>query len=122
MSRQAAGFESETPPRRRHQSVMRTLVDHWPEYAIEGVCLGLFMISAAGFATMLQHPSSPLSSWHIPAPVQRLPMGIAMGLTLMAIVYSTDRHRQSSDIDPFIHARDLASRLTDAAKLARRIR
>ena len=29
---------------------------HWPEWAIEGVLLGCFMIAACGFATVLEHP------------------------------------------------------------------
>jgi hypothetical protein len=33
---------------------------HWPEYMIEGVCLGMFMISACSFAALLEHPASPV--------------------------------------------------------------
>jgi len=33
---------------------------HWPEYLIEGTCLGLFMISAFTFGTILEHPASPI--------------------------------------------------------------
>jgi len=33
---------------------------HWPEYLIEGACLGLFMISAFTFGTILEHPASPI--------------------------------------------------------------
>jgi len=46
--------------------VIGALKNHWPEYLIEATCLGLFMISAFGFATILEHPASPLqkSSLH----------------------------------------------------------
>jgi len=67
---------------------MRRLLDHWPEYASEALCLALFMVSAAGVTTILRHPLSPLSTWSASPFVQRIPMGIAMGLTLAAIVYS----------------------------------
>jgi hypothetical protein len=37
---------------------MDALKNHWPEYLIEGVCLGLFIISAFTFGTILEHPAS----------------------------------------------------------------
>jgi aquaporin Z len=79
---------------------MRTLSPHWPEYAIEAVSLGLFMVSAAGFATLLQHPGSPISVWHASPLIQRIPMGIAMGLTLVAIVYSRLGARSGAHMNP----------------------
>ena len=33
---------------------------HWPEYLMEAAGLGLFMISAGTFGTLLFHPGSPL--------------------------------------------------------------
>ena len=33
---------------------------HWPEYLIEAVLLGLFMVSACTFGTVLEHPLSPV--------------------------------------------------------------
>ena len=33
---------------------------HWPEHMIEGICLGLFMISACAFSALLEHPASPV--------------------------------------------------------------
>jgi len=73
---------------------------HWQEYTIDGLCLGLFMASATVFATLLQHPSSPFSSWH-PAPlVRRIPMGAAMGLTAAAIIYSPLGRRSGAHMNP----------------------
>jgi aquaporin Z len=79
---------------------MRTLSQHWPEYATEAVSLGLFMVSAAGFATLLQHPASPISAWHPWSVIQRIPMGIAMGLTLVAIIYSRLGARSGAHMNP----------------------
>jgi aquaporin Z len=79
---------------------MRTPTHHWPEYAIEAASLGLFMVSAAGFATLLQHPASPMSAWHASPVIQRLPMGIAMGLTLVAIIYSRLGARSGAHMNP----------------------
>ena len=79
---------------------MRTLSLHWPEYVIEAVCLGLFMVSAAGFATLLQHPLSPFSLSNASPLVQRIPMGLAMGLTAAAIIYSPLGRRSGAHMNP----------------------
>jgi aquaporin Z len=103
MSRPSRGFTRAAKPQRRGQhrsSNVRTLSQHWPEYLIEAVCLGLFMVSAAGFATMLQHPLSPFSAWHASPLVQRVPMGIAMGLTAAAIIYSPLGARSGAHMNP----------------------
>jgi aquaporin Z len=81
---------------------MRIVLEHWPEYAAEALCLALFMCSAATFATLLQHPASPLAfpggiGW-----VARLPMGVAMGLTLMVIVYSPLGGRSGAHMNPAV--------------------
>lgn len=81
---------------------MRLLPEHWREYITETACLGLFMVSAAGFATLLQHPSSPLSGWSASPMVQRIPMGIAMGLTAMAIIYSPLGMRSGAHMNPAV--------------------
>src|SRR5512132_788828 len=75
---------------------------HWPEYSIEAACLGVFMVSAAGFATLLQHPLSPLAGWTASPLVQRIPMGVAMGLTLIAIVYSPAGGRSGAHMNPVV--------------------
>jgi aquaporin Z len=79
---------------------MRTLSQHWPEYLIEAICLSLFMVSAAGFASLLQHPASPLSVWHASPLVQRVPMGVAMGLTAAALIYSPVGRRSGAHMNP----------------------
>jgi aquaporin Z len=81
---------------------MRTIVRHWPEYAIEGTCLGLFMVSAAGFASLFNHPASPLAGWHHSPIVGRLTMGVAMGVTLVAIVYSRLGARSGAHMNPVV--------------------
>ncbi|MES1254544.1 MAG: aquaporin [Acidobacteriota bacterium] len=79
---------------------MRSLRAHWSEYAIEAICLALFMVAAAGFATLLQHPRSPFSAcWPSPL-VHRLPMGLAMGLTATALIYSPLGRRSGAHMNP----------------------
>jgi aquaporin Z len=84
---------------------MDTRTTHWREYATEAACLGLFMASAASFATLLRHPLSPLSSivgsaaWPF---VGRMPMGVAMGLTAAAIIYSPLGQRSGAHMNPAV--------------------
>ena len=80
----------------------RTFRQHFPEYVMEAVCLGIFMVSAAGFATLLQHPLSPLAGWSASPLVRRIPMGIAMGVTLIAIIYSPLGARSGAHMNPAV--------------------
>jgi aquaporin Z len=81
---------------------MRTCFDHWPEYLAEAGCLGRFMVSAAGFATLLQHPASPFALAHSASWTTRIPMGVAMGLTLVSIVYSPLGGRSGAHMNPAV--------------------
>jgi aquaporin Z len=76
--------------------------DHWPEYLTEGACLALFMTSAAAFATLLQHPASPLTALVGGSYTRRIPMGLAMGLTLAIIVYSPLGRRSGAHMNPAV--------------------
>jgi aquaporin Z len=81
---------------------MKRLARHWPEYAIEGTCLALFMISAASVATLLQHPTSPIAGWNDRPLLQRVPMGLAMGLTNAALIYSPLGARSGAHMNPAV--------------------
>jgi aquaporin Z len=76
------------------------LKHHWPEYLMEATCLGLFMVSAFTFGTILEHPASPVHQV-IPNPLlRRLLMGIAMGLTAISIIYSPWGKQSGAHINP----------------------
>jgi len=75
---------------------------HWREYAIEAALLGTFMISAAAFATLLQYPGSPLFVGPGAAPIERIPMGVAMGLTAIALIYSPWGVRSGAHMNPAV--------------------
>ena len=67
---------------------------------MEGACLGLFMVSAFAFGTVLEHPSSPLHQ-AIPNPLlRRFLMGLAMGTTAIAIIYSPWGKQSGAHINP----------------------
>ena len=73
---------------------------HWPEYLMEAACLGLFMISAFAFGTILEHPASPVHQ-AIPNPLlRRFLMGLAMGSTAIGIIYSPWGKQSGGHINP----------------------
>jgi len=75
---------------------------HWPEYLIEAALLAAFMLSAVGCAVLLEHPSSTLHA-AIPSPLaRRLVMGVAMGLTAMALIYSPWGARSGAHFNPAV--------------------
>jgi aquaporin Z len=75
---------------------------HWPEYLIEAAGLGLFMVSACLFGTLLEHPGSPVRQALPDATLRRLLMGIAMGLTAAGIIYSPWGQRSGAHINPAV--------------------
>jgi aquaporin Z len=79
-----------------------TLKCHYPEYLMEAAGLGLFMISAASFGTLLEHPASPIHQ-AIPNPdLRRLLMGLAMGLTAVALIYSPWGKQSGAHLNPAV--------------------
>jgi aquaporin Z len=81
---------------------VKILAEHWPEYLFESLCLALFMISAAAFTTLLRHPASPVASLVTIEVVRRGAMGLAMGLTAAAIIYSPLGRRSGAHMNPAI--------------------
>src|SRR5215510_3000601 len=82
--------------------MMRTLQQHWPEYLIEGVLLGLFMVSASVFAVLLDHPASAVHQAISNSDVRRALGGVAMGLTAIALFYSPWGQRSGAHINPAV--------------------
>ena len=80
----------------------RTSALHWPEYLIEAAALGAFMVSAAVWATVLYHPASPLAAAISDALVRRAFMGLAMGATAVAIIYSPWGQRSGAHMNPAV--------------------
>lgn len=64
--------------------------------------LGIFMISAGSFGTLLFYPDSPILRW-MPDPSARFfVMGLAMGLTAVGIVYSPWGRQSGAHINPAV--------------------
>jgi aquaporin Z len=80
--------------------MMDVLKRHWPEYVIEAACLALFMVAAFVFGTILEHPAS-LVHQAIPHPLfRRFLMGLTMGGTAIAIIYSPWGKQSGAHINP----------------------
>ena len=79
---------------------MTTSERHWHEYAMEGALLGLFMIAACGFATLLEHPASPMHQALPDGNVRRVVMGLAMGLTAIGLIYSPWGQQSGAHMNP----------------------
>jgi aquaporin Z len=86
--------------RRTKGAMMDALKRHWPEYVIEAACLALFMVAAFVFGTILEHPAS-LVHQAIPHPLfRRFLMGLTMGGTAIAIIYSPWGKQSGAHINP----------------------
>ena len=82
--------------------MLRALKEHWPEYVCEAAELGLFMISAGLFTILLFHPGSPAVAF-IPDPfMRRMCVGIAMGGTAIALVFSPLGKRSGAHFNPAV--------------------
>lgn len=80
----------------------KALRRHWPEYLMEAAGLGLFMISACIATAFVEHPASPVRL-EIPHPLlRRAVIGVAMGLTAIALIYSPLGQRSGAHFNPSV--------------------
>jgi aquaporin Z len=73
---------------------------HWPEYLMEAGEMSLFMFSTCSFATLLQHPASPVRHLVISGIVRRALMGLAIGATIIALIMSLWGKQSGGHINP----------------------
>jgi len=78
------------------------VLQHWPEYLIEAIGLGVFMLSACVFVSVLEHPNSPVRQLVTEPFLRRIPMGFAMGLTAVALIYSPWGQRSGAHFNPSV--------------------
>jgi aquaporin Z len=82
--------------------MLRAFRNHWPEYLIEAALLGMFMISACAFTILLEHPASPVVV-ALPYPfARRALIGLAMGLTAIALIFSPMGKRSGAHMNPAV--------------------
>ena len=95
-------FDAPAKKIRWTDQVFNALKNHWPEYLMEGAELGLFMISACVFTVVLFHPVSPIAQGIHNEILRRLLMGIAMGSTAIAIIFSPLGKRSGAHFNPAV--------------------
>lgn len=84
-------------------SMITALRQHWPEYLMEAAGLGLFMISAGLFGTLLEYPESPVYQALADDPLaRRALMGVAMGLTAIGLIYSPWGRQSGAHLNPAV--------------------
>jgi len=84
----------------KDEPLLDTLRRHWPEYLMEAAALGCFMISASVFASLLEYPGSPVRQALGDPVLRRVLMGLAMGLTAVAIIYSPWGKQSGAHMNP----------------------
>jgi aquaporin Z len=75
---------------------------HWPEYLMEACGLGLFMVSAGIFGTLLEYAGSPLRQSIESDLLRRGLMGLAMGATAVALIYSPWGKQSGAHYNPAV--------------------
>lgn len=81
---------------------LNSLFIHWPEYLMEAVGLGLFMFFVCAFAVLLQHPNSPVRHALVSAFVRRAFMGLAVGVTIVAVIMTPWGKQSGGHFNPAI--------------------
>ncbi len=85
-----------------HSHMIRALRAHWPEYCIEALCLGLFMVSAGAFTVLFEASGSPVRAVIDDVATRRALIGIAMGLTAVGLIYSPFGRRSGAHMNPAV--------------------
>jgi aquaporin Z len=78
------------------------LRQHGPEYLIEAAGLGLFMLAACGFGTLLEYPLSPVRQGIADPWLRRFLMGLAMALTAVSLIYSPWGKQSGAHFNPAV--------------------
>jgi aquaporin Z len=89
-----------TSGRRITLKATHNIRSHWPEYLMEAGELAVYMFSTCLFATLLQHPASPVRH-AIPADLsRRAVMGLAIGTTVGAMILSPWGQQSGGHFNP----------------------
>ena len=81
---------------------LASLKAHWPEYSMEAGLLGAFMVSACVFGALYEFPQSPVHQAIGSGFLRRMLMGVSMGLTAIAIIYSPWGKQSGAHINPSV--------------------
>jgi aquaporin Z len=77
-----------------------SVTDSWRVYAIDGMLLGLFMVSACTLGVVIEHPASPLRHLIQSDALRRGLFGLCMALTAICLIYSRWGRRSGALMNP----------------------
>lgn len=83
-------------------TVISSLRFHWAEYLMEASEIAIYMFFACGFATLLQHPASPVRQLIVSSFSRRIVIGLLIGATVIAIVMSPLGKQSGGHFNPAI--------------------
>src|SRR5439155_15845075 len=83
-------------------AVRKALRQHWPEYLMEASGLGLFVLAACVFASLLEHPDSLLRQAVADPDLRRALFGLAAGMLTAGIVYSPWGQQSGALLNPAV--------------------
>src|SRR5262249_51640636 len=89
-----------TPDAGERRHVLTSLCLHWPEYVMEFTEMGLYLFLTCMFATVLQHPASPIRHVLPNDTVRRACFGISVGATIVAIVLTPWGEQSGGHLNP----------------------
>jgi aquaporin Z len=89
-------------PRMEAPDVAASLRLHWPEYLMEAAEMGLYLFLTCLFATLLQHPASPIRDLIPSGILRRAILGTAVGITVFAIAVSPWGKQSGGHFNPAI--------------------
>ncbi|NJM67241.1 MAG: aquaporin family protein [Acaryochloris sp. RU_4_1] len=81
---------------------MNILCRHYPEYLMEAAGLGIVMIVASIVTLLLEHPASLMRQAISDPLLRRLIIGVAMGLTAIALIYSPWGKQSGAHLNPVV--------------------
>lgn len=90
------------PGCRIDQNAVSSLRLHWPEYVMEAGEMALYMFFACAFATLMQHPASPVRHLIASDLVRRALIGLGVGATVIAIIMTPWGKQSGGHFNPAI--------------------
>lgn len=82
--------------------MIQALKTHWQEYLIEAFGLGVFMVAAGIVVTAIEIDISPIKQFIADPLLRRIPIGVGMGLTAIALIYSPWGKRSGAHLNPSV--------------------
>ncbi len=79
---------------------------NWPHYLAEAAGLAFFIAGASTLTLLIEHPHSPINQWLLDHDVgkalRRIPLGLGMGLVIVALAYNPWGKKSGAHINPAV--------------------